>query len=84
MCCDSTHGTNAYNFTLSTLLVVDEFGEGQPVGWMVANHENFDFLKIFFTKIAENSGKLDPKWFMSDLGKLKNYYFDIIKTNNLI
>ena len=31
ICIDSTHGTNAYDFYLTTVLVVDEFGEGYPV-----------------------------------------------------
>ena len=29
ICIDSTHGTNAYNFKLVTMMVVDDFGEGQ-------------------------------------------------------
>ena len=28
ICVDSTHKTNAYDFKLVTLLVVDEYGEG--------------------------------------------------------
>ena len=28
VCCDSIHGTNAYDFSLTTLLVSDEFGKG--------------------------------------------------------
>ena len=27
VCVDATHGTNAYDFKLITLLVVDEYGE---------------------------------------------------------
>ena len=33
VCIDSAHGTNSYNFTLVTLLVVDGFGVGHPVAW---------------------------------------------------
>ena len=32
LCCDATHGTTLYDFPLTTLLVIDEFGEGQPIG----------------------------------------------------
>ena len=32
ICIDATHGTNAYDFSLLTVLVVDEYGEGYPVG----------------------------------------------------
>ena len=28
LCIDSTHGTNAYNFTLITCIVADNFGQG--------------------------------------------------------
>ena len=28
ICIDSTHGTNAYDFALTTVIVVDELGEG--------------------------------------------------------
>ena len=37
ICIDSTHGTNIYDFLLITVLVVDEFGEGFPVGWCISN-----------------------------------------------
>ena len=31
ICMDDTHGTNSYDFSLITVLIVDEFGEGCPV-----------------------------------------------------
>ena len=36
LCVDSTHGTNGYDFTLITVLVVDEYGEGFPVAWCIS------------------------------------------------
>ena len=66
VCADATHGTTGYEFLLSSLLVVDEFGHGQPVGWCLATHETEEFLKIFFDHIAENSSKVSPRWVMSD------------------
>ena len=48
VCCDSTHGTTGYDFGLSSLLIVDEFGEGVPVAWCLSNHEDYKFMKIFF------------------------------------
>ena len=75
ICSDSTHGTNSYDFTLTSLLVVDEFGEGQPIGWCLANHETYLFLKIFSEQIKENSGRIEPTWFMSDLGKIFIHLF---------
>ena len=40
VCVDATQGTNAYEFKLITLLVVDEHGEGFPVAWCIANRED--------------------------------------------
>ena len=37
---DRTHGTNHYDFHLITLLVVDAYGVGIPVGWIISNHED--------------------------------------------
>ena len=65
-CCDATHSTNAYDFHL--LMVVDEFGEGQPIGWMISNHETVQFLKLFFEYLVQNHRQINPPWFMSDLG----------------
>ena len=52
ICCDSTHGTTGYDFTLTSLLVIDEYGEGIPVAWCISNHENFKFMKTFFHVIT--------------------------------
>ena len=34
---DDTHGTNFYDFNLTAILVVDEFGEGYPTAWCISN-----------------------------------------------
>ena len=44
---DSTHGTSHYDFYLTTLLIVDEWGEGVPVAWLVSNHETTAVLVEF-------------------------------------
>ena len=49
VCIDGTHGTNAYGFTLSTIMVVDEFGSGFPVAWCLSNDEDTTFMSIFLT-----------------------------------
>ena len=67
VCCDATHGTTAYDFKLSSLLILDEFCEGIPVGHVLSNREDFSVLKIFFTQLKINSGPMSPRWFMSDL-----------------
>nr|CAH7725069.1 unnamed protein product [Callosobruchus chinensis] len=37
---DSTHGLNPYDFELTTLLVLDEFGEGFPTACMFTNRKD--------------------------------------------
>jgi len=66
ICNDSTHGTTEYDFILNTLLVIDEFGECQPVAWCLANQETEEFMILFFTHVKNACGKVSPVWFMSD------------------
>ena len=66
VCIDSTHGTNAYDFKLTTIIVVDEYGEGVPVGWMISNREDALILIEFFKTIRERVGDIHPHWFMTD------------------
>ncbi len=51
ICVDDTHGTNSYDFYLTTLLVMDEFGEGIPVGWLISNRQDEVVLQTFFERI---------------------------------
>lgn len=63
---DDTHGTNAYGIHLTTLLVVDEYGEGFPVAWCISTHIDTNSISKFFDVIKNNVGNISPKWFMSD------------------
>ena len=68
ICCDSAHGTNAYDFLLTTCLMVDEYGEGFPVAWCLSNHEDFTTMCTFFREVKEKcAGSITSKWFMSDI-----------------
>lgn len=51
LCLDSTHGTNQYDFNLVTMMVVDDFGEGSPVAFMICNREDEVALTAFFKAI---------------------------------
>ena len=66
LCIDSTHGTNSYNFSLVTLVVVDEFGEGYPVGWSLSNCEDQFVLHNFLTAVKKRASSITTQWFMSD------------------
>ena len=64
VCCDSTHGTNAYDFSLTTVLVIDEFGQGFPVAWCLSSHEDFTTMTIFFSEIKKNCGIVKSGFFL--------------------
>lgn len=66
VCMDSTHGTNHYDFYLTTLLIVDEWGEGVPVAWLVSNHETTTVLVEFLRAVKGRCGPITPRVFMSD------------------
>jgi hypothetical protein len=66
ICIDSTHGTNMYDFHLVSIVVIDEYGEGIPVAWMVTNREDIIMLTYFFEAIKAKAGDMSPRWFMSD------------------
>ena len=55
-----------YDFNLITLLVIDEFGEGIPVAWAIANREDVTLLVEFLKVIEKSTGPLQLHWFMSD------------------
>ena len=58
---DATHGTTAYDFLLTTLMIIDEHGQGFPVAWCLSNHEDFIQMCIFFRYVKQNCGTLLPK-----------------------
>ena len=72
VCVDATHGTNTYDFQLISIIVIDEFGEGFPAGWCLANKEDGVLLQVFFSHLKANTGIFSPKWLMSDMAE--QYY----------
>nr|CAH7758959.1 unnamed protein product [Callosobruchus chinensis] len=64
---DSTHGLNPYDFELTTLLVLDEFGEGFPTACMFTNRKDTLVNEIFFSLIKNQVGSISPKVFMTDI-----------------
>ena len=57
ICCDSTYGTIGYDFKLTSLLAVDDFGEGFPVAWYLSNHEDFNTMEVFLEKLKSVNRK---------------------------
>ena len=66
ICMDATHGTNHYHFKLVTVIILDDFGEGVPVGWMISNKEDGVTLKEFLRSLLKHTGPITTDYFMSD------------------
>ncbi|CAG9828164.1 unnamed protein product, partial [Diabrotica balteata] len=64
---DSTHGLNSYDFELTTVLVVDDWGEGFPGACMLTNRKDSHIFAVFYQKLKEQIGILKPKSFMTDV-----------------
>ena len=66
ICMDSTHGTNAYQFLLISVIVLDDYGEGIPMAWAISNKEDTGTLVQHLTAVKEWVGNIKPEVFMSD------------------
>ena len=69
---DATHSTTQYNFQLISILVMDDHGEGLPVGWALSNREDVALLVQFLKAVHERVGDLEVHYFMSDCAE--QYY----------
>ncbi|KAF0750263.1 SWIM-type domain-containing protein [Aphis craccivora] len=65
-CIDSTHGTNQYSFNLTTIIVIDEFGEGYSAAFCISSKIDEVHMTVFLSKIKEATGYLTSNVFMSD------------------
>ncbi|XP_034236595.1 uncharacterized protein LOC117642470 [Thrips palmi] len=64
---DSTHGTNKYDFQLTTLMTVDEFGAGCPGAYCISNRIDTDSMTVFFEAVKRRLGtSISTNIFMSD------------------
>jgi len=63
---NATHGTNAYDIQLYTLLTVDEFGSGCPVACCFSNRSDELIFRQFFNVVKSKVGQIQSKVFMSD------------------
>ncbi|XP_029341260.1 uncharacterized protein LOC103308988 [Acyrthosiphon pisum] len=66
MCVDSTHGTTEYDLLLTSLVIVDEFGNGFPCCFCFTRKKDTKTWTKFFTKVKEKTGIITTKVFMSD------------------
>ncbi|KAJ8929042.1 hypothetical protein NQ314_018311 [Rhamnusium bicolor] len=66
VCVDSTHGLNGYDFELTTVMIIDEFGEGFPGACMFTNRKD-TLHEFFFEQIQLKTGIIFTNTFMSDI-----------------
>ena len=66
VCVDATHGTNAYDFQLITVLVIDDYDAGIPAVWLISNKESSGVLSVFFASIRGRCDDVKTEIFMSD------------------
>lgn len=66
VCMDDTHGTNSYDFSLITVLVIGEFGEGCLVAWCLCNRTDKYILIDFLMAVKNMVGCIKPHWVMTD------------------
>lgn len=66
ICVDTTHGTTMYDFQLTTLLTVDEFGGGVPCAFCISTKVDTAVMAHFFSCVKQRVGKLHAMSFMSD------------------
>jgi hypothetical protein len=73
ICIDSTRGLNAYNFELTTLMVLDELRQCFPCLFAFSNRSDNVVFKIVFTVLRQALGvSATPRVFMSDMAE--NFY----------
>jgi len=66
VCIDGTHGLNAYDFYLYSLVIIDEFGNGVPIAFCFSNLKSTLVYRTFFESIKTQVGGVTPRVFMSD------------------
>jgi hypothetical protein len=63
---DSTHGTNQHGFSLFTLLVMDEYGNGLPAGWCITSNEKLTTIALALSKLKDAVHGWTPRTFIVD------------------
>jgi len=67
ICCDSTHGTNGYDFSLTTVMVLDDNRQGFPVAFLYSTKITEETFMIMFEAMKSQCGVISCNTFMSDM-----------------
>ncbi|KAG8175596.1 hypothetical protein JTE90_019408 [Oedothorax gibbosus] len=82
ICLDATHGMNAYDFKLITVLVIDEYREGIPVAWLLCNRETYTALSLFLSLLRHQVGSLNPSVIVTDKApQYHSAFVDVFQLN---
>jgi hypothetical protein len=66
ICLDGTHGTNPYNFELTTILVLDDQHIGHPVVFLISNRKDTISQEVLLNELKSIIGVLIPEYLMTD------------------
>lgn len=66
ICIDSTHDTNEYGLHLTTIVEIDEFGNGVPCCFGFSTKKDTDLWFLLFSKVKEKVGVIKCTTFMSN------------------
>lgn len=66
ICVDTTHKPTDYDFLLTSLVTVDEFGAGCPIAFCLSNRIDGVAMEQFFKAVEKKVGKILVNVFMSD------------------
>lgn len=71
---DSTHGTAGYGYLLTSIVVVDEFGNGVPTAFCLSSHSSevewitfIQEVKKAMSKFHGGDGSIKAKTLMTDM-----------------
>src|SRR6218665_839283 len=67
ICIDSTHGTNSYDFLLTTVMVLDSNRQGFPAVFLYSNRTTEETFQLLFQAIKAKCGSIKCETFMSDM-----------------
>lgn len=64
---DSTHGTNSYDYQLTTIMIIDDHAEGFPVAFCFSNRVDEGVMRLFLTVCKNSVGRcLEQAILMTD------------------
>lgn len=83
VCVDETQEMNSHNFSLITIMVLDDLRQALPCGFMFSNRRDPRTIEIFYTIIKINlTSPIVPRIFISNMAELFFNTWEAIFPNN--